>query len=101
MIGGSVSHVRELTSGVQADVLIGATGKHGYVSVRVTTQDPDVLKALDGLKAELRRVAGDAIAGAQADEQRRGRTPLGVVDPRGEVETMRDEARAVAKRVGL
>lgn len=77
MIGGQVAHVRELTSGVQADVSIGASGEYGYATIRVVTQDPDVMKALDALKGALRNVAGRTIAAAQADERRRGRTPLG------------------------
>lgn len=84
MIGGTVARVRELTKGVQADVSIGESAL-GYANITVVTQDKDVMKALDGLKAALRKVAHNTIVGAQQNEIRKGRTPVGVeVDDRVE-----------------
>lgn len=86
-MGGTVQHVRELSTGVQADVSIGASGTHGYASIRVVTQDKRVMAALDALKRTLRDVASETIAAAQADEVKRGRTPLGLPVDRAALDT--------------
>lgn len=79
MIGGEVRHVRELKDGVQAEVTIGATQRHGYARVTVLSTSPEVKGALVALKVALRNEADTIIRAAQEDERQRGRRPIGEV----------------------
>lgn len=51
---GEVRAVRELTTGVQAQVCLGADVKHGYANMTVVCSSLKVLRALDDLKDALR-----------------------------------------------
>lgn len=57
MNAGKVSAVRELVRGVQADVCLGADVQHGYATIRVESNSPEVLSALEVLKDALRQEA--------------------------------------------
>jgi gas vesicle protein len=64
---GEVRAIRELKTGVQAQVCLGADPKHGSAVAMVTTNSPDVKKALDQLKDAIRKEAhtlmGDILEG--------------------------------------
>lgn len=59
---GQVTGVRELTRGIQAQVCLGADVKHGSAVITVETTAPEVMKALDTLKAALRKEARSYVA---------------------------------------
>lgn len=50
---GQVRAVRQLSNRVQAEVCLGATVKDGYAVIRVETQSPEVMAALDSLHKAL------------------------------------------------
>lgn len=51
---GEVRSVRELKNGIQAQVCIGADVQHGYATMVVVCSEPEVLAAMDQLKAAIR-----------------------------------------------
>lgn len=76
---GTVGKVRELTRGVEAEVTIGATGKHGYVRLRVLGTTERTRRALEELKSALRAEAHDMLVAAQQDTLARKGSAIGVV----------------------
>lgn len=71
---GEVRSVRELTSGVQAQVCLGADVKRGSAIITVTAISPEVRKAMDSLKEAIRletkELVGDILEGqARWDEE--------------------------------
>lgn len=64
---GEVKAVRELNGRVQAQVCLGADVEKGSAIITVESRSPEVLAALDDLKAALRREArslvGDILEG--------------------------------------
>lgn len=77
MVAGKVSAVRELTGGVQAQVTVGGSGKYGWATLTIVSQSPDVMAAMNQLKAALRKEAHNTLVSAQEDEQKRGRKAIG------------------------
>lgn len=75
---GAVRAVRELSTGVQAQVCLGADVKHGYAIITVVAKSPEVQEAMADLKAALQKEAHDYVKhvldGQRAWDQEMGRT---------------------------
>lgn len=54
---GQVRGVRELTGRIQAEVCLGSSTQHGYAAITIESSSPAVHKAMDNLKAVLRKEA--------------------------------------------
>lgn len=55
---GEVRGIRELRTGVQAQVCLGADPVRGSAIITVTANSPEVQKAVDALKKAIRRETG-------------------------------------------
>lgn len=74
---GTVSNVRELTGSVQAEIVVGSSGRYGHVVITVHGRSPEVQRAMQRLKGALKKEAADLIQQAREDERNTAREILG------------------------
>lgn len=75
-LADNVRNIRELRTGVQAEVYVGWSAR-GRASLRVTATGGKVMDALDALREALIEEADAILKSAQDDTEARGRTAVG------------------------